>query len=481
MSLGRAGFSAAKWTATSSVCSAVLQIVQLSILARILSPADYGLMAMVMFLVGFAQAYADMGLSNAIVYRQDATPEELSSLYWANILASWIVFAGVLSLMPFAVLLYDAPQLYIYVPLAASVFLFTPFGQQFQTLLQKELHFQTLAMVEIGAAATSLFVAYIFAAHGFGVVALIFGQLSAATITTLSFVIIGWSRWRPAFHFRWRDLDGYLSFGLYQMGERSLNFIASRTDQILIASILGHAALGYYSVAWNLVIQPVSKINPILTRVSFPLFARVQSENERLKRGYTMLLWIVAIVNAPILLGCAATAERLVPLLLGEKWMAAVPLVQILAIAGLLRCIGNPVGSLLLAMGRADLGFKWDLLAFLFQIPGVCLGAYVAGVYGVALSVAFLAGISIPGMYFLIVRTLLGPCLPDFVMSVLPGVVLATAMAVVVSLLPQVFAFGSLTALAMQIGAGAVIYVLSILLFQRGRLSRLLPTIIDMR
>jgi hypothetical protein len=144
--------------------------------------------------------------------------------------------------------------------------------------------------------------------------ALVLAQLAGSIVSTAILTMIGLRHWRPMFHFRRADLKGYMGFGLYQMGERTLNFLYSRTDQLLIGMFVGPIALGYYSFSWNLIIQPMNRVNPTLTKVAFPLFARMQNEEERLRRGYLTLIRILATINAPILLGFAANAPVLIPI-----------------------------------------------------------------------------------------------------------------------------------------------------------------------
>ena len=135
-------FSGIKWNGISVVAVVALQFVTLVVMAKLLSPSDFGLMGMIMVVIGFAQAFADMGISNAIIHRQDSTRLQLSSLYWLNILAGVIVFCVVCASAPLIVAFYREPRLYNLLFLTSVIFLITPFGQQFQILLQKELNFK---------------------------------------------------------------------------------------------------------------------------------------------------------------------------------------------------------------------------------------------------------------------------------------------------------------------------------------------------
>jgi lipopolysaccharide exporter len=203
------------------------------------------------------------------------------------------------------------------------------------------------------------------AIEGFGVYSLAFGQLAMACTTTVCAAAIGWHDGRPTFHFRTHDIRPYLRFGLFQLGNRGVNFLVCRADQVIVGTTLGASTLGLYNLAWNLAVMPATKINPILTRV----FSKVQLDNERLKRGYLTLLWLLATTNGPILVGGAVVAGSLIPLVFGAQWAAMVPLFQILAFGGLSRSIVNPVGALVLAKGQPDLEFKLNVWFLILQIP----------------------------------------------------------------------------------------------------------------
>jgi O-antigen/teichoic acid export membrane protein len=458
MSLKAAAAQGAKWSAVSAAANAAIQFVQLAILARLLSPADFGLVAIVLVILGFAQTYLDMGISAAIIQRHDTSKDQLSSLYWLNIFCGWIIFGVTVAIAPLMALLFRQPYLLTIVPLAAIIFIIGPPGAQFYLLLQKRLNFRTLACIEVAAALSGAVVAIGGALANFGVLALILGQLVSGTVSSAILVMIGWRTWRPRLRFRREDIKGYLGFGLYQMGERTLNYFGSRVDQLIIGYVLGPEALGYYSVASTLVMQPVGKINPILTRVAFPLFAQVQDQTERLKRGYLTLVHVLSAINAPLLLGCAAVAPIFIPLVYGPKWGPSIALVQVLAGVGLLRAIINPIGTLQIAKGRADMGFFWNLTVVVLQFIGVPIGIYFGGSVGVAVALLVLLIGYYCGTYLFMVRILLGPCLKLFLGNTLIPVLIASVMAALVLQLPLLVIAPPPIVLAGQIVLGAIIY-----------------------
>ena len=474
MSLKAEAISGAKWTTASSVAVAAIQFVQLTVVARILSPSDFGLMAMVMAVLGFAQIFTDVGIGAAVIHRQNNSPRQLASLYWLNVFAGATVFLLTIAATPLVVSFFDEPRLEVLLPCTALLFLITPFGQLFQLLLQKELKFKSLARVEFLSAIAGAVIAIGCALEGFGVYSLVFGQLGVACITTISVAMIVWPEWRPMAWFRTADIQPYLRFGLFQLGDRSMNFLVARADQIIIGAVLGATTLGIYNFAWNLAIMPVTRINPILTRISFPLFAKVQLENERLKRGYMLLVWLLTATNGPILLGGAAVAGTLVPLAFGPQWVPMVPILQILAIVGLSRSIVNPIGSLVLAKGRPDLAFKLNTCFLLVQVPAVYLGARIGGISGVAWTVLALQLGDLTSAYIFLLRPLLGPCLREYASCIAIPLAMSICMAIVVLLVPLLLRESLPIVLAVQIIVGVILYGLGSLALQRAKLVPIL-------
>ena len=409
-----------------------LQLVSLAVLARLLSPSDFGLMGMVMVVIGFGQAFADMGISNAIIHRPNVTRDQLSSLYWLNIIAGVIVFFIVCASTPLVIGFYREPRLPNLLFLTAVIFLITPLGQQFQIILQKKLIFDVLAKIEITTAVVNSTVAIGFAYAGFGVYSIIFGQLVAASVKVALLFAAVWQKWRPSLHFAERDIRSYMSFGLYQMGERSINYLNSNLDYLLIGAMLGASALGYYTLAYNLIIKPSNMINSVITKVAFPVFSLIQNETEKIRRGYFKVIQLLAAVNFPMMFGLAVVAPLAVPVIFGEQWMSSIILIQILAIVGLFRSTGNPVGSLLLAKGRADLGFKWNLGLTATQIPGLYLGVKLCGTIGAAIAFSILMALSSILNYRILIHILLGPCLRKYIQSMWPSLRSSGIMACIV-------------------------------------------------
>lgn len=407
MSLKQKTITGLKWTTYSTIIVTLLQLAQISILARFLDPSAFGLMALVMVVIGFSQAFLDMGISNAIIHKQEISHEQLSTLYWVNVLAGIVLFTIVCAVAPLVASFYHEPELTLLTILVGVTFLIQPFGQQFMVLWQKEMRFAEMAKIDIINKFVSLAVSVWFAYDGYGVYALVYGTIAGVVIQTSQFMVLGLREHKPSFVFRVAEIKEFMSFGAYQIGERTINYFNSQIDTLLIGKLLGAEALGIYSIAKQLIMRPAQIFNPIITKVTFPMMAKIQDDTERLKNIYLKTIHYLSSVNFPIYALMIVLAPELVMVLFGDKWMDAVPIVQILSIYGALRSTGNPIGSLLLAKGKAKLGFYWNLGLF-FYVP---FGVYISSLWGL-ISVSWglvfiMASLMIPNWYFL-VRPLCG-------------------------------------------------------------------------
>lgn len=460
MSLTKSAARGVRWTTFAMLTVAIIQMIRLVVLGHILGPEAFGLIAMMLVVTGFAELIGQMGLSESIIQHPNPSRLELSSLYWLNIALGGLLYIILLLAAPLIASLYAAPDLEQLLPWAALAFLISPWGTQFKALLQKQLEFKPLAITEILAAISGVSLGIVLAQQGFGVWSLVWGQLAQNTVAALLLVLVGWQRQMlPGFKFNYIAVKPYLSFGLHLLGSNILNYFNSRIDQFAVGVLLGSQALGYYSMAFNLVLDPVFRINSILTKVAFPVLTRVRADRIRLKRGYFKMLGLLSSINAPLLFGVAAVAPLLIPLVLGGQWLAIIPLVQILAFFSLLRSIGNAGDSLVLACGRADVSFYWNLLLFAFLPMVVISGAKFGGLQGVAWTLLGSQIVLLFAWYQLVIKRLLGDCFSGFIKSISTPVIFSIPMtAVVIGIAPLLSEFSAPLQLTAQAILGGMIY-----------------------
>ena len=432
-SLRQKAIAGVRWTSMGAVVCTLLQLLRLAVLARLLDRNSFGLMAMITVVIGLGQLFQDVGVSNAIIQRSGGNREQLSSLYWLNVVAGLLIFGLVLLFAPWVAVFYGEPRIHGLMFWAAFIFLIGPFGQQFQILLQKELQFKRLAIVEMAGIALGSVVAVWAAWMQQGVFALVLGQIIAAISSSLLAAMLCWKVWHPLWHFRWGDVRGYVSFGLYQMGERCLNYLAWNTDKLLIGKVLGADDLGLYSVAYQIMIRPLLVINPAVTRVAFPVFSTIQQDDERLKRGYLQVIQLLAFVSIPVYLGMLVTADSLVSFLLGPRWAGVTTVLQILCVLGIFYSLSNPIGSLLLSKGKANVGFWFNVVGLLVYVLGVFAGAS-HGVAGVAWGILIASASVLFPIEFWIRWKLVRLRPEEFLSRLAPFLILGLGMVATVSL-----------------------------------------------
>ncbi len=383
MDLGHHARRGVAWSALALAGAALLSLLQLSVAARFLERSDFGLMALVLVVVGLCQSMADLGTANAVLHRQHATRGELASLFWMSVAVGALLGVCVAAAGPALALWWQEPALARWLPATAPVFPLLGAAQVPMACLRRDLRFGSFALLEIGSAAAGVLAVCALAVAGSGVGALVGGQLAgAAARCALSFRLAGY---RPERHFSRAELAPFLSFGLYQTGERLVNFAAWNVDKLVVGIWLGTPALGAYSLSYQLVIRPFRLLSNLSGRVARPLLARVQHDPERLRAAYLESVRFAALTAFPLYVGAWLLAGPMVTLVYGPGWDDVASLFRILWPLGMLYAIGNPVGALVIATGRARVGFVWNVFCALVHLAAVAAGIRF-GVYGVAVA-----------------------------------------------------------------------------------------------
>ena len=470
-SLRKRATQGVRWNGASMLAATLLQLIQTAVLARLLPPSEFGLMGLVLVATGFAQALSDFGLGSAIIYRQTSDGKQLSSLFWANALGGVGIFLIAAACAPLAASIYGEPVLARLLPASALAFLVAPMGQPLAAILQRDLRFQRLFACEILGSAGGAAVA-VFSAWKLGnAFALVWGQLASTILRSAALWML--AGWRPSARLRLEDLRPHLSFGLYQTGQRLVNFLAQNLDKLIIGRLLGTSALGYYTVAYQLMVRPMLLLNPVVTRVAFPVFARMAGDVRRLKEGYLEMIRLVAFVMLPLYLSMFAASGPLIRTMLGAAWMPAEPVFRALVLLGLIQCLGNPLDSLLLALGKAKLAFWFNVLALGLYAVAIPLGSHF-GLAGIAYAMLAACGlVMVPADLWL--RWALARMTPgEYAKAWLPFLGMGLAAAALVSgLAPFLAGWPDAAALGTLALAGASVFLLMAWLWSRAFLARL--------
>lgn len=379
-----------RWTAFSAAIGIIVQFSQLAVLGRLLEPADFGLIAMLMVVIGLFSLISDLGVGNFIVQAKSFTARHFGNLLIFCTSASFFLACILLLLSPAVAIYYQTPILEALLPAMVFILTATAISQIFFAVLQREMRFRSIALGEVFSSVSGLVVSIVFAVLGKGVWALIAGQWVLVISKLCFYGIASTALLRPQVSWNSTDLMAPIRFGSFQIGERLLNYAGWNIDKLVIGRMLGEMSLGIYSVAYQLVVKPFSILNPIFTRVAFPLFSQIQDDNERLCRGYLKLTRTVAAITFPVYVVIVVAADAIIYLLMGPKWSAAADLLSILGVLGFIYALGNPIGTLLLAKGRADLGFYYNMVAFFVYAVFIYIGIYF-GLRGAAVGLVFAA------------------------------------------------------------------------------------------
>jgi len=367
--------SGVKWTTIGTIVNAVAALLKIAILARFLEKADFGLMALVVFVMGFMNLFSDMGLTSAILHKQNITKKEYASLYWFNIVFSILLYGILLIITPLVSGFYNESELNLLIPLLGLNLLISAVGRIFKTIEFKHLRFREVTIFEIIAALFSLAFAVYLAMNGYGVLALVYSALLQYVIQNVLYFLYGLRKYGMLIHFRFAETKPFLKIGSYEVGGQVINYFNRDLDILLVGKFFSQDILGGYSLAKQLVFRPAQILNPILVKVASPTLAKFQDNLEKLKTNYLRLVGMVSKINILVYAITIIFAPIIVTIFYGEGFEEIVSLVRILSIYMIFRAIGNPAGSLIIATGKTHLGFLWNGITLLILPIFIYLGS----------------------------------------------------------------------------------------------------------
>lgn len=420
MSIRKKAIKGTKWTTLSTIILAVVSIIKLSVLSRFLDREDFGLMALVGVVIGFMQLFMDMGINSAILHVQNIRKSEYHSLYWLNFFFSLGLFLLIDLSAPFVASFYGEPELELLLYVMAFGLIFSSLGRQFKTQERKSLNFKFISLTDITSGFISLIVAIVLAMNGFGVYALVYSALTQFFISNIVLFVFGLKKYGLKLHFRFVETKRFLKIGIYQVGGQIVNYFNKDLDTLLVGKLLGTEILGGYSLAKQLVTRPATMINPILTMVGAPSLALIQSDKIALARNYVKLINIVSALNFIAYAGIIIFAPFIVLVLYGDNFEFIVPIVQILSIYMFLRSTYNPVGTLVVATGRTNLQFYWNIFVLMFMPLFIYFGSYY-GQKGVAWSLSIFMLLAIYPFWKILVNKMVNISFGEYIKALIPN------------------------------------------------------------
>lgn len=357
------------------------------VLARLLTPEDYGLIGMVTVILRFVQLFKDLGLSKATVQSAEINHKQVSTLFWINVAVSCLIGLVVAVLAPAVAWFYSEPRLTWITLALASSFIFGGLGVQHQALLLRQMRFTSLAQIDIFSMVAGVVSAIIFAWYGAGYWALVFSQIVTAIVDALgSWVMCGW---RPGLPSRRSGVGPMLAFGRNLTGFNCLNYFSRNLDNIVIGRYWGPIQLGLYAKAYQLVLLPIQQINGPVTSVALPALSRLQNEPERYRAFYYKAILVITALGMPVVAFLFATADQIILILLGKQWLGLVPIFQFLMPDAFLGTFNVATGWVYQSLGRTDrqlrVGIVMSIINSLIFLTSVHWGVIVlAAAYGLS-------------------------------------------------------------------------------------------------
>lgn len=371
------------WTALQKYSTMLIQFVSGIILARLLTPYDYGCIGMLMIFMLLAESFIDGGFGSALIQKKNPTQTDYSTIFFWNIGLSVVLYAVLYLSAPFIAEFYDIPLLSDVLRIQGTVLFIYAFNIVQRNQLRKKLNFKVLSIVTILTSVTALTVTIIMAYHGFGVWALVAQNILTAAIPALIFWF--YVRWRPQWVFSWQSFRELFSFGFYMFLTNMLNQFGQQIQGLLIGKFYNPATMGYYSKANSTERLASTSISKVMSQVTYPLYAEMQDNKAALGDMIKKITLTLSYVTFPLMFILLLCAKPLFILLYSDRWADSVPYFQVLCIAGLAYSLQSVNYQSVAAIGKSRTMFVWTFVKRAVGIVFVVAGLLLDGMRGLLL------------------------------------------------------------------------------------------------
>lgn len=456
----------ASLTALVQLPKIVLMFASQLILARLLLPGDFGLVAMVTPVIGFVQVVADLGLTQAVVSRPRLKLSEINGFFWINLGLSLALALLAAVSGPLLAWLYDEPRVTPVTLASSALILVSGAGMVQLALLNRQMRYGALALVEVGALAMSVGLGALLAWLGWGYWSLVLAQAGASLTTTL----LGWSlsHWRPQLPSVDRGALSLAKFGGNITISNLAGYLNMTLDNVMIGAVLGRVVLGLYDRAWKLAVQPLSQIQAPFHRVAVPALSRLVDDPARYRQAFAQMTQAMLVVVAPAMIFAGLLARPLIGFVLGERWLPGAPIFAWLCLGAVLTPVNAATFWLFVSQARAR-----EQMVFGTAAAVVNVSAYACGLpWGIA-AVAMVSALSVyliqtPMLVWAAVRE--GPVGRAAMLHLLvPNGVAGAVTAVALWQARQVFAIAGVVPLALAALAALAIYLATLCCFAHNR------------
>jgi O-antigen/teichoic acid export membrane protein len=456
MSLKQKTVSGLLWSFVDTFAGQGLTFIVGIILARILSPREFGLIGMITVFIAVSESFINSGFSSALIRKKDCTNIDFSTVFYFNLAAGILFFLLLFFTAPFIAGFFDEPKLKPIVQVLGIVLIIDSLTLIQRTILTKRIDFKLQARISVIASLGSGVIAIVMAYKGFGVWSLVAQRIAKQGLNSIFLWL--WNRWKPLLIFSMQSFRELFGFGSKLLVSGLIDTLYRNIYYLIIGKFFSAQELGYYTRADEFQRIPSQNLNGIIGRVSYPVLASIQDDKPRLKNNYQKLIRSTMFITFVLMLGMAAAAEPMIITLIGEKWRPSIIYLQMLSCVGMMYPLHALNLNMLQVSGRSDLFLKLEVIKKILAIPTIVIGV----IWGIK--------IMILGM---MVNTLVAYYLNSYwsgrfieytfkqqVIDILPSFGLALMMALFVYLLGTFLPFTYLWVLIIQIIAGALFILL---------------------
>lgn len=375
------------WTALQRYSTMLIQFISGIILARLLTPYDYGCIGMLMIFMVLAESFIDGGFGSALIQKKQPTQEDYSTIFWWNLSMAVVLYVVLYFSAPAIARFYDIPLLCDVLRVQGIVLFIYAFNIIQRNQLRKKLNFKILSIITITTSVIALTTTIIMAYHGYGVWALVAQHLLTAFIPALVFWFF--IKWRPLWTFSWHSFRELFSFGFYMFLTSLLNQFGQQIQGLLIGKFFNANIMGFYSKAHATERIASLSISQVMSQVTYPLYSEVQDNHEMLINMLKRITTILAYITFPLLFILMLCSRPIFLILYGERWLPSVPYFQALCIAGLALCLQSVNNQSIAAVGKSRSMFTWTVVKRMIGISALVSGLLLWGMRGLLCAIIF--------------------------------------------------------------------------------------------
>ena len=467
MSLKREAAQGVFWSAAGNWGYQLSTLVLFVVLSRLLSPVDFGTVALATVFTTFTKVLAEQGLADAIIQRPDVDKRQLDTAFWTNLGVALVLMVALMGAAPLIGEMFDDAALSPVLVWLSITLPISSLQTVQRAILTKRMAFASLTLRSMVASVIGGVAGIVAAVLGMGVWSLVIQDVTGAAVNSITIWAV--SGWRPGFSFSFAYFKSLSSFGVHVLGFKILQFFTRRSDDLLIGYYLGPVALGLYTVAYRLLRIMVNVTTNVIGAVAFPVFSRIQEQPEKVERAYHKAMGLTSFIAFPAFVGVMVIAPELVPLLFGNKWLSAVPVMQVLSLVGLLEAVLFAPGVVMKALGKPS----WRLAIAVLTTAVTVVGFLIVVRLGiVAVAVAFaVVNYALAPVTLRAVRRLVGTDFRSVGRRILAPLVGAVGMALAILGLKLLLGDAGLTTqVVIYVITGAVVYLAVIRAIDRSML-----------